>query len=121
MPKYGGDLVYRKAYTTTSLFANNPTSYEHRISAGYFQDMYEDRYYNQLSGANIGTTRFRYMARLSQNIFNYKNKKFIHYYSLFFCPSISSQTLLCSFPISSISVMSLLSSFILISLSRCYS
>ena len=82
MPKYGGDLVYRKAYTTTSLFANNPTTYEHRISAGYFQDMYEDKYYNQLSGANIGTTRFRYMARLSQNVFNYKNYEKQFYTSL---------------------------------------
>lgn len=76
MPKYGADLIYKKAYRTESLLgAKRPTTYEHRISAGYFQDMYEDKYYDQLSGGNIGTTRFRYMARLSQPLYSYQNKE----------------------------------------------
>ena len=74
MPKYGADLIYKKSYTTSSIFgASKPTTYEHRISAGYFQDMYEDKYYEQLSSTGIGTTRFRYMARLSQPLYDYRN------------------------------------------------
>lgn len=75
MPKYGADLIYRKAYSTTSLFNKRPTTYEHRASFGYFQDMYEDRYFNKLSGSDIGTTRLRYMARLSQSLFSYSNEE----------------------------------------------
>ncbi len=76
MPKYGADLIYRKAYSTNKLFGeNHTTTFENRISAGYFQDMYEDRYFNKLSGDNIGTTRFRYMAQLRQNLFSYKNEE----------------------------------------------
>ena len=75
MPKYGGDFIYRKSYETNSFFGEKlPTRYEHRISAGYFQDMYEDKYYDQLSTGNIGTTRFRYMARLFQPFYKYENK-----------------------------------------------
>ena len=74
MPKYGADLIYRKAYQTDKLFGNKRvTSFENRISAGYFQDMYEDTYFNKLSGGNIGTTRFRYMARLSQPFYSYSD------------------------------------------------
>lgn len=76
MPKYGADLIYRKAYSTNKLFGENHiTTFQNRISAGYFQDMYEDRYFNKLSGDNIGTTRFRYMAQLRQNLFSYKNEE----------------------------------------------
>ena len=76
MPKYGADLIYRKAYMTDKLFGEkHSTTFENRISAGYFQDMYEDRYFNKLSGNDIGTTRFRYMAQLRQNLFSYKNEE----------------------------------------------
>lgn len=76
MPKYGADLIYRKAYSTNKLFGENHiTTFQNRISAGYFQDMYEDKYFNKLSGDNIGTTRFRYMAQLRQNLFSYKNEE----------------------------------------------
>ena len=76
MPKYGADLIYRKAYSTNKLFGENHiTTFQNRISAGYFQDMYEDRYFNKLSGNDIGTTRFRYMAQLRQNLFSYKNEE----------------------------------------------
>ena len=76
MPKYGADLIYRKAYSTNKLFGENHiTTFQNRISAGYFQDMYEDRYFNKLSGSDIGTTRFRYMAQLRQNLFSYKNEE----------------------------------------------
>lgn len=75
MPKYGADLVYKKSYSTDSLFKNDlKTTYEHRINAGYFHDMYEDRYHSALSGSDMGTTRFRYMARLSQPFYKYENK-----------------------------------------------
>ncbi len=75
MPKYGADLIYRKAYNTNNLFGPKfPTRFENRVSAGYFQDMYEDRYFNKLASHGIGTTRFRYMAQLHQSLFSYKNE-----------------------------------------------
>jgi len=83
MPKYGADVVYKKLYTTNSLLPKDtwfgeklPTSYEHRISAGYFQDMTSggDSYYDSLHGNDIGTMRFRYMARLSQSLYDYKSE-----------------------------------------------
>lgn len=82
MPKYGGDFVYRKAYIGNPISKNLPTTYEHRISAGYFQDMYEDKYYGGLRGSDIGTTRFRYMARLSQPFYSYTNEEHQFYTNL---------------------------------------
>lgn len=76
MPKYGADLVYRKAYQTNFLLGDKlTTSFEHRISAGYFQDMYEDKYYGKLSSSGIGTTRFKYMAQVIQPLYSYSNKE----------------------------------------------
>lgn len=82
MPKYGGDFIYRKQYVGNPISKKYQTTYEHRVSAGYFQDMYEDKYYGALSGNNIGTTRFRYMARLTQPFFSYANEENQFYTSL---------------------------------------
>lgn len=82
MPKYGGDIVYRKMYSQNLFTPKLTTTFEHRISGGYFHDMYEDKYYNKLRGSDIGTPRFRYMARLSQPLYKYKNEEKGFYTSL---------------------------------------
>ena len=82
MPKYGGDFIYKKKYIGTPFSKNYPTVFENRITAGYFQDMYEDKYFSQLAGNDIGTTRFRYMARLTQPFFKYENDEKQFYTSL---------------------------------------
>ncbi len=73
MPKYGADIIYRKRYIGNPISKKYQTTYEHGVTAGYFQDMYEDKYFDKLAGGNIGTTRFRYMARLTQPFFSYQN------------------------------------------------
>lgn len=72
-PKYGADLIYRKAYEKSGfLFKDETTKFEQRISAGYFQETNDDKYYNKLYSSNaIGTTRFRHMAQITQNIWHY--------------------------------------------------
>ncbi len=82
MPKYGADIIYRKRYIGNPISKKYATTYEHGVTAGYFQDMYEDKYFDKLSGGNIGTTRFRYMARLTQPFFKYENDEKQFYTSL---------------------------------------
>ena len=73
MPKYGADLVYRKAYTSPVFSKKLLTHFENRASIGYFQDANKDDYFGGISGNNTRTTRFRYMAQINQPLFMYKN------------------------------------------------
>ena len=73
-PKYGMGLVYRNRYSQNGfLLSGRNSSYEHRMDFGYYQDNDRDKYFRSLKGSHIGTTRTRYMARATQELWNYSN------------------------------------------------
>ncbi len=75
-PKYGMALVYEKGYHSRDFLLNNrSSSFRHRLEAGYFHNLDFDKNYEKISGSDIGTTRFRYMAEVRQNFFEYKNEE----------------------------------------------
>ena len=75
-PKYGLDLVYEKGYSSKDfLYKGHASEYSHRLDLGYYQDIDKDKHFGELHGKNIGTTRARYMAQASQNIFDYRNEE----------------------------------------------
>lgn len=75
-PKYGLDLVYEKAYGSKDfLIKGHDSQFAHRLDFGYYHDIDEDKNFNRLHGAQIGTLRVRYMMQADQNIFNYKNEE----------------------------------------------
>lgn len=75
-PKYGAELVYDKSYGSKSfLLKDKNSNFRHRVDVGYYQDLDYDKHFEDLQGRDIGTTRFRYMAQASQDLFNYKNEE----------------------------------------------
>ena len=76
-PKYGVSLVYDKTYYGNNfLLKDKSSAFRHRLDGGYYQDLDFDRNFEKIKcGNNIGTTRFRYMAEVRQNFFNYINKE----------------------------------------------
>jgi len=85
-PKYGADIIYKKAYTKKDfLMKGLSTQFEQRVSAGYFAEPHQDNYYNQLvSDTNMGTTRFRHMAQINQELYRYENEEKMLYSTLNF-------------------------------------
>lgn len=82
-PKYGVGLVYTDGYSSKNfLIKDRTSSFSHRLDAGYYQDLDYDTHFEKLSGNDIGTTRFRYMANARQNLFEYKNKEELKAFSL---------------------------------------
>ena len=75
-PKYGLDLVYQKAYSSNNfLIKGHNSQFAHRIDFGYYHDIDEDKNFDRLHGAQIGTLRLRYMMQADQNLFNYTNEE----------------------------------------------
>ena len=75
-PKYGLDLVYQKGYSSDDFLLKGHTSqFAHRIDFGYYHDIDEDKNFDRLHGAQIGTLRLRYMMQADQNLFNYTNEE----------------------------------------------
>lgn len=75
-PKYGAALVYENGYYSDSFLLKGKTShYRHRFDAGYYNDLDYDANFEKLSGSNIGTTRFKYMAEAGQSLYSYKDKE----------------------------------------------
>lgn len=73
-PKYGLALRYDRTYSSSNfLLKGHESMFRHKVDFGYFHDMNSDKHYDSLRGSNIGTTRARYMAQASQNLYSYKN------------------------------------------------
>ena len=74
-PKYGTALVYNKGYSSDNfLLKGRASTFRHRVEGGYFQDLDFDRHFEKLNGTGMGTSRFRYMAEASQDLYKYVNK-----------------------------------------------
>lgn len=75
-PEYGVSLVYTNGYSSNDfLLKGHASRFSHRFDAGYYQDIDKDHNFRKLSGEQIGTTRFRYMAQADQNLYKYENKE----------------------------------------------
>ncbi len=75
-PKYGVSMVYEKAYPSTGFLLKNQTSsFRHRFEGGYFHDLDFDSNYEKIPTSNMGTSRFKYMAQVTQNFYEYQNKE----------------------------------------------
>lgn len=73
-PKYGLDLVYERAYGSKDfLIKGHNSQFAHRFDFGYYHDIDEDKNFDRLHGAQIGTLRARYMMQADQNLFDYTN------------------------------------------------
>lgn len=76
MSKYRLEAVYKDATTIpNTLGLGRNARYRQRISAGYMQEADYNRKGEHLGGGQMGTTRLKYMAELSQNLFSFKNPK----------------------------------------------
>jgi hypothetical protein len=75
-PKYGASIVYKRGYSTKDFLLKGQTaSFSHRFEGGYYQDLDFDKHFEKIQGTNMGTTRFRYMAEGTQNLYEYKNEE----------------------------------------------
>ena len=76
MSKYRLEAVYRDSVTIpNTLHEGLHAKYRQRISAAYVQDSDYNRNNENISSSEMGTTRFKYMAELSQTLFKYRSKK----------------------------------------------
>lgn len=75
MSKYQLEAIYRDAYTIPNTLGSRSAQYRHRISAGYVQDTNYNRKNEHIPSNQMGTTRFKYMAELAQNLYSYRNKE----------------------------------------------
>ena len=74
-PKYGLDLVYENFYGSNNfLLKGHSSTFGHKFDIGYFHDIDQDKTYDRLHGAQIGTMRTRYMAQAMQNFWSYRNE-----------------------------------------------
>ena len=74
LAKYRADLVYRDSVIVPNTLAKGlNATFRQNASVGYVQASNYQRAHESLQASNLGTMKFRYMAELSQNLFNYKN------------------------------------------------
>jgi hypothetical protein len=79
MSKYLAELVYEDdTEIKNSLGEGLDLQFRHRGALGYAQDGDTNRKFEDIASSNLGTMRAKYMAQISQPLFNYKNseKKF---------------------------------------------
>lgn len=75
MPKYLLELVYDKQKNIPNfLTEGRDLTFRHRASAAYAHDGEYNMRNERIQGTHIGTTRFRYMAEVNQELFRRINK-----------------------------------------------
>jgi len=76
MSKYQLEAIYRDSVTIPNTLGEGRSArYRQRLSAGYVQDSSYNRKNERIRSSQMGTTRFKYMAELSQSLFNYQNEE----------------------------------------------
>lgn len=75
-PKYGAALVYEKGYSTNNFLVKGQyAAFSHRAEAGFFHDLNKDKHFERIHGNDKATSRFRYMAQASQNLYSYMDEE----------------------------------------------
>ena len=75
MSKYQLEAIYRDSATIPNTLGKYSAQFRQRISAGYIQDTDYNRKNEALASNEMGTTRFKYMAELAQNLYGYTNEE----------------------------------------------
>lgn len=76
MPKYTAELVYRDSGIIPSTIGKDlDLRFQHRFGFGYMQNNDYNRHGESIEKNDIGTTRTRYMADISQTLYKYTDKK----------------------------------------------
>ncbi len=76
MAKYDAELVYEDRGVIPSTIGENLNlNFRHRLGFGYMHNSDFNRYGEHLATSNVGTTRTRYMAEISQNLYKYEDKE----------------------------------------------
>ncbi len=82
MSKYNAELIYHDdAVIHSTIGKDLNLNFRHRFGFGYMQNPDFNRHDENLPTDNLGTTRTRYMAQVSQTLFNYRdleNKKLLN-------------------------------------------
>lgn len=76
MAKYMAELIYQDGVRFKNFMGpKHDLTFKHRVGAGYAQDSDVNRFDEKnIQSSELGTTRFKYMAEIAQNVFNYENK-----------------------------------------------
>ena len=84
MANYGVELVYNDGKRYKNFLApKRDLTFRKRFTAGYMEDNDTARYDSKnMTSTGMGTTRFRYMADIGQNIWKYENKEELKMVSL---------------------------------------
>ena len=83
MPKYMAELYYDKAHQIRDFLGDDKhLTFRHRIGMGIMEDNDRNYYGEKFNGSGMSTTRFRYMAQISQNLYSYENPEHRFYFNL---------------------------------------
>ena len=84
MANYGVELVYNDGKRIKNFLApKKDLTYKNRFTAGYMEDNDEARYDSKnMTSSGLGTTRFRYMTEINQNLWKYGNEEELKFVSL---------------------------------------
>ncbi len=85
MPKYMAEVYYDKKYKVDDFLAEGkPLTFRHRAGVGLMEDNDRNYYGEKFADGSMSTTRFRYMAEVSQTLYSYKNEEERFYFNLGF-------------------------------------
>lgn len=84
MAKYGVELVYNDGKRFKNFLApNRDLTFKNRFSMGYMEDNDEAKYESEnMTPSGLGTTRFKYMTEINQNLFKFGNEEELKFISL---------------------------------------
>ena len=79
MAKYMGELVYDDLFLNEDFIGKNlDMTFRHRASAGIMQDNdMGDGNISKLGSGNVGTSRFKYMAEVSQTLYSLNSERYL--------------------------------------------
>lgn len=76
MPKYTAELIYHdKGMIPSTIGKGLDLNFSHRFGFGYMQNNDINRHGESIKPADVGTIRTRYMAEVSQSLFNYEDRE----------------------------------------------
>jgi hypothetical protein len=82
MPKYMAEIYYDRSYKIPDFIAKNKgLTFRHRLGAGLMEDADRNYYGEKINGTGMSTSRFRYMAQITQNLYSYRNPKKEFYFN----------------------------------------
>lgn len=83
MPKYTAELIYHDRGVIPSTIGDGlDLNFRHRFGFGYMQNNDINRHGENIQPADVGTIRTRYMAEISQSLFNYEDREKLRFLNL---------------------------------------